>query len=196
MDYLSITVQTVYFNNIGILHIFINYNISIIDLKQINLLHKCEDGKLTIKLKYSNNNFYSFSIFHSSSMKVKLDNTKIINYKPGVLLLRYQTTNNLIKNETVFDMINEMTILDCFNYLSNEHKFSEILCKNCDNIILENNQNNQDIKQNEENNTNSYKFKLINNFNYDYIENLEVLSCHEGDIENIIPNLSNKLKVL
>ena len=55
-----------------------------------------------------------------------------------------------------------------------------IICRNCEKEIIK-----------FDNNINS---KLIFNFNYDFVENLEMLSCHESDINNIIPNIEEKLK--
>jgi hypothetical protein len=163
-------IKVFYLNNVGVLQIiFHNFNYS----KFINLLHKCEDGKLTLKLIFADN-FFQFSIFISKSMVIDLKQTQITYNKEGMIKIRYYVTKELI-NYKIFDYDNS-NIIDCFKY----DKIDLINCNKCENVLL----------------NNIYYDKIVSYFNYDYIDNLEILSCHENDINNIIPNLDDKIKKL
>ena len=135
-------------------------------------------------------------------MVLKLQHTQIkINKTNGTLDIRYLTIKNLLNPEKILQTLeinlynfsesfveknrlkdddDEDNNLSYIDLKSSFKKIHSINCKNCSNSI---------IKGLETQNS-----KLAFNFNYDYIENLEMLSCHESDMNNVIPNLENELK--
>jgi hypothetical protein len=204
-----------YFNSIGILQIKIT-NLKFLKNNDRNkVFHKCEDGELKVLIKGSDKieneieNKLQFSLFFSKSMVLKLKDTlikiKIDDLNIGQeIFIRYYTTNNLLNNEKIIEKLEffKSNIVEYFlKGTSNEGNeniekinlkniWSDITylkCKNCNEILL------QGLNENE---ICTLKSKLMFNFNYDYMENLEILSCHEGDINNVIPNLETKLKTL
>lgn len=173
-----------YFNLIGILNVKIS-GFEDQNLKDMKIFHKCEDGLLICHLK-NDKEFLQFSIFISKSMVVNLNFTKIeINLDSREVHIRYNVTKRLLKNENIFDKLGLFTIEDCFTGDLRElwHCLIGVQCLNCNNLIFD--ETYCKILRNN---------KLVFNFNYDYIGNLELLSCHEGDMNNIIPNLDEKLK--
>jgi hypothetical protein len=159
-------VNVCYHNTIGVLHIKLP-NISQENFK--NLLHKCEDGLLTIKI-LQHDSYLQFSIFISKSMCVNFKDSKVT--LGDNLNIRYNVTKNLNVTD-IFNQIDTCNILSCLSILE---EITRIKCLNC-NCLL-------------------YKLigmKFVTEFNYNYIDNLEILSCHEHDINNIIPNLDEKL---
>jgi hypothetical protein len=158
-----------YYNIIGILHLTIT-NTNYTTFK--NLMHKCEDGLLTVKIILSDK-FYQFSILISSSMCVNFKESKVT-VKPDSLDIRYYVTKNL--NVTnIFSLIDNGSIFNCINI---PEDVSQLKCLSCDSLLY----------------ANLKGMKFVSEFNYNYIENLEILSCHEHDINNIIPNIDDKLK--
>lgn len=192
MNESSILVQAVYFNSIGVLQVNLS---NLEDIPNLKILNKCEDGKLTIKLTNNNSNIkkqlYKFSIFISKSLSINFKYTKFIQIKnetSNLIIIRYHTVKNILNNDLLFDNLFSFTVLDCLSFkneLKNENlsnfKLVSIECLNCKAIVIE---------------SLAQDCKLISNFNYDYIGNLEMLSCHETDIGNIIPDLDEKLKKL
>jgi hypothetical protein len=206
----EISVCIFYFNSIGILQILITDFPERIreKLECTKILNKCDDGVLKILIKFEEKNFCEFSVFISKSMVLKLHHTQIkINKTNGTLDIRYLTIKNLLNPEKILHTLEinlynfsesfvEKNRLKCHDdhdddddnlhnssYIdlkSSFKKIHSINCKNCSNTI---------IKELETQNS-----KLAFNFNYDYIENLEMLSCHESDMNNVIPNLENELK--
>lgn len=193
----KLSISAFYYNSIGILQILItDFPDSLLsNLDNTKILNKCEDGILKIILKFQDNNFFEFSVYFSKSMVLKLQHTQIkINKTKSIIDIRYFTIKNLLNPEKIIhkfechlsnfsenfesiDINKNKTKIDLKNVYNTIHSIN---CKNCSNQI---------IKCLEKTNS-----KLAFNFNYDYIENLEMLSCHESDINNIIPNLENELK--
>jgi hypothetical protein len=162
-------INVYYYNTIGVLQVALkNGNFS--NFK--NLVHKCEDGLLTARIAVEDTS-YQFSIFISKSMSVCLKETKVV-VSAFEVNIRYYVTKNL-NMRLLYETLEANSIFNCFNYPAN---FSELKCSACDCVVLSNLNN----------------MKIVSEFNYNYIDNLEVLSCHESDINNIIPNLDEKLK--
>jgi hypothetical protein len=164
------TLQVYYLNNVGVLNVIINHD----QLKSeyISLSHKCEDGNLSIKLTFKSIQ-YNFNVFLTKSMSARLKDTKgiISDYSAK---LKYHVTKDLFVNK-IFEYP-MLSIRDCLDFETIE----DISCLKCNKVVLNN------IPYN----------KIVSNFNYDYIDNLEILSCHEDDINNIIPDIDEKLKKL
>jgi hypothetical protein len=119
-------------------------------------------------------------------MTVDLKNSKI-HISQFEIQIRYNVTQDLISKEKIFNHFENLRIYNCFindELLTNKNwkMFKKIICKNCKNVLISNDK---------EINT---KSRIVFNFNYDYIENLEMLSCHETDIDNVIPNIEDKLQ--
>jgi len=199
----DLSVCVFYFNSIGILQILITDFPERIreKLDSTKILNKCDDGVLKILLKFEEKNFCEFSVFISKSMILKLQHTQIkINKTNGTIDIRYLTIKNLLNPEKILQSLeynlhnfsegfvekNRLKGDDddknrsCIDLKSSFKKIHSINCNNCSNTI---------IKGLETQNS-----KLAFNFNYNYIENLEMLSCHESDMNNVIPNLENELK--
>jgi hypothetical protein len=162
--------QAYYLNKIGVLNLKINISELKTDYKTLS--HKCEDGNLSIKLVYKNCE-YKFLIFLTKSMSVNLKETKGT-ISDNLVKLKYFVTKELFSNK-----IFEYPMLSIRNCLEFE-TLETISCVMCNRMLL----------------NNLHYNKIVSNFNYDYIDNLEILSCHEDDINNIIPNLDEKLKKL
>lgn len=123
-------------------------------------------------------------------MVVSFKETQIIlSEENKTITIRYFVTKNLLKKDYLYDKVFSLNVGDCFQNVDdfshfdikeNWNKMSQINCKFCNNVLIKENM--------------LHNKKLVINFNYDYIENLQLLSCHEGDINNIIPNLDDKLK--
>ncbi len=197
----------------------VNMNVNIvkkIDTNSFKLVHKNEDGNLTIKIsfrEFNNNKIndpnymtdtndiynyvnYNLTIFFSSSMTVLFKDTQVAIDKNGSINLKYFVKKNLISKDKIIEKVQSYHITDCFNNLNdgtdddkdymltskNWRNFKSIDCKACSNEVLSLNHDNSESTM------------LIFNFNYDFVNNLELLSCHESDINNIIPNIDDKLK--
>jgi hypothetical protein len=178
-------VSALYYNSIGLL------NVRVLNLPQelcnekTKFFHKCEDGRLTILIKNSEMNFReNFTVFFSKSLRVDFKNPQII-IKDKEFNLRYLVTKDLLSNDAILDKINgsDFHISECLSSELVWYDVKEIICLNCDNPLVK---FGMDATGN----------KVIYNFNYDYFGNLEMLSCHESHIENIIPNLDEKLKTM
>jgi hypothetical protein len=171
----------IYYNSIGMLVVKINFK-SVNDsfFENIKIFHSSEDGKLTIKLK-SLNIKDEIVIAFSNSMCVYIKETQIlIDKNKKEIKFRYMTTKNLLNKDNLYDKFHNFLISDCFDDKFEWKDVTSVLCNNCgNNLIFDFN-----LKK---------EIKLIFNFNYDYFSNLELLSCHESHIDNIIPNLDKKL---
>ena len=184
----------IYYNSIGMLVVKVILNIdNENEFEKLKFFHKCEDGKLTLVIK----NTYlklkeEISINFSNSMRVNFNDTQItIDKVKKEICFRYLITKELLNKDTLFDKLNNLHVSECFDNISdmndmnednklNWHDVESVECKNCGSSLISS--------------IDTTNQKLIYNFNYDYFGNLEMLSCHEADIENIIPNLDEKLK--
>ena len=131
-------------------------------------------------------------------MSVKLPHTQIkISKSKSIIDIRYFTIKNLLNTEKILQSLEcflsnfsicfeniekpfnpvSHTKIDLKNIFRNLHSIN---CKRCSTSVLTG--------------LEKANSKLAFNFNYDYIENMEMLSCHESDIKNVIPNLENELK--
>jgi hypothetical protein len=163
-------VQAYYLNNVGALNIKIDLNEKKSDY--VSLSHKCEDGNLSIILSYKGKQ-YALNVFLTKSMSVKFKETNGV-ISENMFKLRYSVTRELFANKAFeYPML---SVRDCIDF----DVLEDISCIVCNRSLLNN------ILYN----------KIVSNFNYDYVDNLEILSCHEDDINNIIPNLDEKLKKL
>jgi len=173
-------------------------------------------------LNNSKFNSLLINLFISSSINPKLNATKYIlspnkndereNLYDRLTIIFCIKSNILNKNLIYEKYIQKMKIKDCFEIIENantnennnffgweENKFNfnkedyyfknikDISCKYCSRKIIDYN----DFK-NEEINKN--KIKILENFDYDYKEKLENLSCHESHTDDIVPDIEEKLK--
>jgi hypothetical protein len=179
-------VFSVYYNSVGSLVIrVIGLPEELCDEKT-KIFYKCEDGRMTVMIKNSDFNFKkNFSIFFSKSMRANFNDCQILN-KKGEIFMRMSVTRDLLSKDCFLEKIggSDFHISECFSRKLLLNEIQGIVCSNCKNVLV-------DFKNlfGQEN-----LYKLIFNFNYDYFGNLEMLSCHESDIDNIIPNLDDKLK--
>lgn len=181
-------VFSVYYNSVGSLVI------RVIDLpeelcdEKTKIFYKCEDGKMTVMIKNSEINFKkSFSIFFSKSMRANFSDCQIKN-KKGEILIKISVTRDILSKDLFLEKIggSDFHISECFTRKIILKEIQEVGCNKCKNVLV----NFTNLFQTEN------LYKLIFNFNYDYFGNLEMLSCHESDIDNIIPNLDDKLKTM
>lgn len=181
-------VFSVYYNSVGSLVI------RVIDLpeelcdEKTKIFYKCEDGKMTVMIKNSEINFKkSFSIYFSKSMRANFSDSQIKN-KKGEILIKISVTRDILSKDLFLEKIggSDFHISECFTKKIILKEIQEVGCNKCKNVLV----NFTNLFQTEN------LYKLIFNFNYDYFGNLEMLSCHESDIDNIIPNLDNKLKTM
>lgn len=174
-------ITSVYYNSIGMLIVKINYKeVDDTFFDNLKVFHNSEDGKLMIilkSLKIKDEIVISFS----GSMCVYIKETQIlIDKNKKEINFRYMTTKNLLNKDNLYDKFQNFLISDCFDKDFDWKDVKSVNCNNCGNDLVYNFSKSDEIK-------------LIFNFNYDYFGNLELLSCHESDIDNIIPNLDKKL---
>lgn len=165
------------------------------------------------------NNSLNIKVFLSNSLSPKLNATKFIlnsncfndssktNFER--LTIIYCVNANIFNKNNLFEKSSEsFRITDCFekitqtkskdNLINDAHYDQEafylksikrIVCKNCNKNLFDFSEfNNEKIN-------NNVKIKIIENFDYDYVDKLENLSCHESHTEDIIPNIEEKLKM-
>jgi len=176
------------------------------------------NNELSIEAEKNSIYIMNITIFLSESLSPKLNATKfILNYScvddSGAyferLTIVYSVNANIFNKNNIFEKTSKsLRITDCFDKLNsfnfndnNLNRNSDITqeafylksiktinCKNCRNILYDFSKFNND-------NLNNVKIKIIENFDYDYIDKLENLSCHESHTEDIIPNIEEKLKM-
>lgn len=191
----------VYSNSVGVLKLkLFNINLS----ENVKVFRKNDDGKITMKI-VDGSDFYEFSVFFSNSMRVKFMDPNITdNVEDKVVIFKFLVTPELIRKDSIINEIQKYLISDCFESNNtpvllheNWSNLKSIICANCETVLVSNlNSKVEEQSMSESTKDGTYKSKLVYNFNYDYIDNLELLSCHETDINNIIPNMDEKLKIL
>ncbi len=134
------------------------------------------------------------------------------------LTIIYAVNSNILNKNHIFEnTLENLRISDCFDKLAELNKnenslnhkdkekknleeyylksINKIFCLNCNNEIFYfnktkfNSVSNFDIKNDQK------KVKILENFDFDYADKLENLSCHESHTEDIIPNIDEKLKL-
>ncbi len=138
------------------------------------------------------------------------------------LAIIFHIKSNIINKNLIYEkFIQKIKIKDCFEIkeINNEinninikenyyfKNIKNIICKNCNHNIIDyndykyNNDNDKENNnQNEEKekefnlNFNFNKLKILENFDYNYKEKLENLSCHESHTDDIVPDIEEKLK--
>ncbi len=168
------------------------------------------------------NKSLNIRIFLSKSLSPKLNatkfilNTNYVNDSSGTyferLTIVYCVNANIFNKNNIFEKSSEsfIRITDCFDnrkrtiklnndsliydaqnnnqepfYLKNIKK---IYCKNC-------NKNLFDFNEFSNKNLTNKNIQILENFDFDYVDKLENLSCHESHSEDIIPNIEEKLKM-
>lgn len=193
-------------------------------IKFYELNFENSDSHKTENVKAEEINVININIFINASMSPKLNATKFILKpdckRDGRIFDRlsivYFINSNLFNKNIFFENSLEcLRVRNCFksccelnidgsqnlknsilsaNILSNDDiyldKIKEIKCLACKNVLLDFSDFKK-VNQDYEKNSN---IKIVENFDFDYAEKLENLSCHENHTEDIIPNMEEKLK--
>jgi len=165
---------------------------------------------------------FNIKIFLSKSMSIKSNATKFILNSNCInnqdvnferLSIVFSVNSNIFSKNILFDSNLKMTrVSDCFEILKEKSYLAKDLISN------NNNDNNKlvddsfylktikkidcircsnnlfDFKESSDGIIESIRIKLLENFDYNYVDKLENLSCHESHTEDIIPNIEEKLK--
>ena len=159
-------------------------------LKQTKFKHKCEDGLLSIHLNNDIN--FSFQLTNNISIhNIKSVLPKIIH--PNILQIKYQTQRNAINNEIIYNKLGNLNIrhlLCTSGDITSSYILKDIQCKECDNILFNNNNCNTQLK-------------IVYDIDIKRLDNniIEMFSCYEQyDIVNTFYNniqhkLINKINI-
>ncbi len=164
----------------------------------------------------------NLKIFFSQSMKVCFKSSNIhISPNCKFIKFNYNVTKSLIDKESFMDKTKLFTIFDALKFQFTEEKiiYSDTNHENeIESYKLNELYSLYDIEKLSENSKGNELFlqkllclrcnntitkfsqvsrkKCIYNLNYDYISNVEILSCHESHTEKIIPDINRKLRSL
>lgn len=148
----NVNVTALYLNHIGILHIQIKFERRIVNPYSFKVYQSCEDGLLRLKIKVDTERvFYlKFSIF-IKSLKINFKDSILSNNEKSIFL-KYYTNKDLF--------ISEVKDKPFYSISS----VNQLKCKCCLGRII----------------SSEKGLKLFYKFNFNYVDSIDILSCHES----------------
>ena len=166
----SVNITAFYLNHIGVLNIKIEFTNDFLAKTNLKVFQSCIDGELLLKIKFfdkfteikvnTKENYYIRFGIKIPSMKINFKDSILSIVNSNNIVIKYYSSKNLCNS-----IINEKCIVPTENL----KKIKNINCKECSSLIYFNNMPLYDMT-----------IKGIYKFNYDYIDSMDILSCHES----------------